>query len=218
MERNPITGHEVAAGTAIEDRSFAIIDALIGTHGHTAEQWPIVRRLIHTSGDPEINPLIQFHPKAVRAGIQALQSGCTILADVKMVQVGLSPRRLAAYGNRVVNYLSDPKVRALAKQEETTLSVQAMRSAWRDGVLDGAIVGVGNAPTALLELIQLMRNEQVRPALIIGMPVGFVSAAESKEALKLGSPVPWMMIEGTKGGSPLVVAAIHALIGLAVEG
>ncbi len=153
----------------------------------------------------------------MEVGIAAIQAGCTVLTDVKMVQAGLSPRRLEAFGNRAVQYLSEPGVREQAKAEGTTLSVQAMRSAWRDGVLDGAIVGVGNAPTALLELIRLMKEEGARPALVIGMPVGFVKAAESKEALRAQSPVPWIIIEGTKGGSPLVVAAVHALIGLALE-
>jgi precorrin-8X/cobalt-precorrin-8 methylmutase len=102
-----------------------------------------------------------------------------------------------------------------AKDEGTTRAVQAMRKAHRHGKLDGAIVGIGNAPTALIEVIRLIREEGARPALVIGMPVGFVSAAESKDLLMTANDVPWVAIRGRKGGSTLVVAAIHALLGLA---
>jgi precorrin-8X methylmutase (EC 5.4.1.2) len=103
----------------------------------------------------------------------------------------------------------------LAHDLGTTRAVQSMRKAHRLGRLDGAIIGIGNAPTALLEIIRLVREEGVRPALIVGMPVGFVSAAESKDLLMTVNEVPWITIKGRKGGSTLVVAAIHALLGVA---
>ena len=104
---------------------------------------------------------------------------------------------------------------AQARAENSTRAVQAMRKAWRQGLLEGGIVGIGNAPTALLELVRLVREEGVRPALVVGMPVGFVSAAESKDALAELADVPWIVIRGRKGGSTLVVAALHALLSLA---
>jgi precorrin-8X/cobalt-precorrin-8 methylmutase len=112
-------------------------------------------------------------------------------------------------------FISDPDVIELAKAEGTTRAVQAMRKAHKLGLIDGAIVGIGNAPTALIEVVRLIREEGARPALVVGMPVGFVSAAESKDLMALETAVPWIVIRGRKGGSTLVVAAIHALLGLA---
>ena len=112
-------------------------------------------------------------------------------------------------------FISDADVIEAAKAQGTTRAVQAMRKAHRLGLIDSAIVGIGNAPTALIELVRLIHEEGARPALVVGMPVGFVSAAESKDLMALQSDVPWMVIRGRKGGSTLVVAAIHALLGLA---
>jgi precorrin-8X/cobalt-precorrin-8 methylmutase len=216
MSLNIVTEQLTAAGRAIEHDSFAIIDAEVGSHNYTAEQWPLVRRMIHANADFEFNGLTAFHPDAMRAGFQAvLKGGAPIVADVEMICVGLSKPRLAHFGLSTQHYISDPDVIAQAQQEGSTRAVQAMRKAQRLGQLDGAIVGIGNAPTALIELIRLIREEGVRPALVVGMPVGFVSAAESKELLMSVSEVPWITIKGRKGGSTLVVAAIHALLSLA---
>jgi precorrin-8X/cobalt-precorrin-8 methylmutase len=115
------------------------------------------------------------------------------------------------------HFISDADVIADAKAADSTRAVFAMRKAQQQGLLDGAIIGIGNAPTALLEVIRLVREENVRPALIIGMPVGFVSAAESKDLLAELTEVPWIITQGRKGGSTLVVAAIHALLALAEQ-
>ena len=213
---NTITEQLTAAGRAIEHDSFAIIDAEAGPHDYTAEQWPLVRRMIHANADFEFNGLTAFHPNAMQAGLAAvLKGGTPIVADVEMICVGLSAPRLKHFGMTTHHYISDDDVIELAKAEETTRAVQAMRKAHRAGKLDGAIVGIGNAPTALIEVIRLIREEGARPALIVGMPVGFVSAAESKDLLMTVNDVPWVAIKGRKGGSTLVVAAIHALLGLA---
>ncbi|MFP5401512.1 MAG: precorrin-8X methylmutase, partial [Gammaproteobacteria bacterium] len=157
-----------------------------------------------------------FHPDAVEAGIAAILGGGTnIVADVEMICVGLSASRLAHFGMRTHQFISDADVIERARAEDTTRAVQAMRKAHRLGLLDGAIVGIGNAPTALIELVRLIREAGVRPALVVGMPVGFVSAAESKDLMAEVDEVPWIVIRGRKGGSTLVVAAIHALLGLA---
>ena len=216
MTTNTVTEQLTAAGRAIEHDSFAIIDAEAGPHSYTAEQWPLVRRMIHANADFEFNGLTAFHPQAMQAGLAAvLKGGTPIVADVEMICVGLSKPRLKHFGMTTHHYISDDDVIEQAKAEETTRAVQAMRKAHREGKLDGAIVGIGNAPTALIEVIRLIREEGARPALIVGMPVGFVSAAESKDLLMTVDDVPWVAIKGRKGGSTLVVAAIHALLGLA---
>ena len=213
---NTATEQLTAAGRAIEHESFAVIDAEAGPHNYTDEQWPLVRRMIHANADFEFNGLTAFHPEAMQAGMKAvLKGGTPIVADVEMICVGLSKPRLAHFGLTTHHYISDADVIEQAKAENTTRAVQAMRKAQREGKLDGAIVGIGNAPTALIEVIRLIREEGAKPALIVGMPVGFVSAAESKDLLMTVKDIPWVAIRGRKGGSTLVVAAIHALLGLA---
>ena len=213
---NTITEQLTAAGRAIEHDSFAVIDAEAGPHSYTDEQWPLVRRMIHANADFEFNGLTAFHPDAMQAGMHAvLKGGTPIVADVEMICVGLSKPRLQHFGLSTHHYISDPDVIELAHVNDTTRAVQAMRKAQRLGKLDGAIVGIGNAPTALIELVRLIREEGVRPALVVGMPVGFVSAAESKDLLMTVNEVPWVAIKGRKGGSTLVVAAIHAMLSLA---
>ena len=216
MTTNTVTEQLTAAGRAIEHDSFSIIDAEAGPHDYTAEQWPLVRRMIHANADFDFNGLTAFHPDAMRAGLAAvLKLDTPVVADVEMICVGLSAPRLAHFGMTTHHYISDPDVIELAHDLGTTRAVQSMRKAHRLGRLDGAIIGIGNAPTALLEVIRLIREEGVKPALIVGMPVGFVSAAESKDLLMTVDEVPWITIKGRKGGSTLVVAAIHAMLSLA---
>ena len=213
---NRVTEQLTAAGAAIEHDSFAIIDREVAHHDYLAEQWPLVRRMIHATADFEFNGLARFHADAMRAGMDAvLRGGATIVADVEMICVGLSAIRLQHFGLSARQFISDDDVIAQAKAEGTTRAVQAMRKAHKLGLLDGAIVGIGNAPTALIEVVRLMREEGAKPALVIGMPVGFVSAAESKALLAAQQDVPWIITEGRKGGSTLVVAALHAVLSLA---
>lgn len=209
---NTVTEQLTQAGQQIEHDSFAIVDREAGPHTYTAEQWPLVRRMIHATADFEFNGLTRFHPGAVQAGVAAILAGRPIVADVEMILVGVSRPRLAHFGVALHQFIGDEDVIAQARDENSTRAVQAMRKAQRLGLLDGAIVAVGNAPTALLEVVRLIGEEQARPALIIGMPVGFVSAAESKAALSGLTEIPWVITEGRKGGSTLVVAAIHALL------
>ena len=216
MTTNIITEQLTVAGRAIEHDSFAIIDAETGSHNYTTEQWPLVRRMIHANADFEFNGLTAFHPDAMQAGLASVLKGNTrVVADVEMICVGLSAPRLKHFGMTTHHYIADPDVIERAKAEATTRAVQAMRKAHRLGTLDGSIVGIGNAPTALIEVVRLIREEGAKPALIVGMPVGFVSAAESKDLLMTLTDTPWVAIRGRKGGSTLVVAAIHALLSLA---
>lgn len=213
---NTVTEQLTAAGRAIEHDSFAVIDREVGPHTYTPDQWPIVRRMIHANADFDFNGLTDFHPRAVEAGVATVLSRRTrVVADVEMICVGLSAPRLGHFGMATHQFISDADVIETAKSEGTTRAVQAMRKAHRLGLINGAIVGIGNAPTALIELVRLIHEEGARPALVVGMPVGFVSAAESKDLMALEAAVPWVVIRGRKGGSTLVVAAIHALLGLA---
>lgn len=215
-QANTVTEQLTRAGQAIEHDSFAIIDAEVGPHAYTSQQWPVVRRMIHANADFDFNGLTAFHPQAVQAGIVAIRRGGTpVVADVEMICSGLSKPRLAHFGMAAHHFIGNADVIAQAQAENTTRAVQAMRKAWRLGLLQGAVVAIGNAPTALLEVVRLIRDEGLRPALVVGMPVGFVSAAESKAAMAELRSVPWIVIHGRKGGSTLVVAALHALLSLA---
>ncbi|TAJ23292.1 MAG: precorrin-8X methylmutase [Nitrospirae bacterium] len=205
-----------ALGRNIEDGSFAIIDREAGAHDFGPSEWQVVRRVIHATADFEFKTLMRFHPDAVRAGVAALQGGCPLLVDVKMIAAGLNEERLSSYGCKVHSFISDEDVIATAKANNSTRAIEAMRKAHRLNLLNGAVVAIGNAPTALLELARLIREEAARPALIIGVPVGFVSAAESKE-VTLALPTPFIVARGRKGGSPIAVAIIHALLLLSAK-
>nr|MBS0021665.1 precorrin-8X methylmutase [Gammaproteobacteria bacterium] len=208
-----VTEQLTEPGRRIEHASFAIIDREAGAHGYRPDQWTIVRRLIHASGDFEFNGLTRFHPQAVDAGVAAILAGRPLIADVQMVVAGLAPRRLAHFGVTSYQFIGDQDVMTSAAHEPTTRAAQAMRKAHRLGLLTGSLIVIGNAPTALLELIRLIREATVHPALVIGMPVGFVAAAESKEALA-EQEIPWIITAGRKGGSTLAVATVHALLTL----
>jgi precorrin-8X/cobalt-precorrin-8 methylmutase len=212
---NIVTEQLTEAGRRIEHDSFAIVDAEAGPHGYSQEQWQVVRRMIHATADFDFNGLTRFHPDAIAAGLGALKAGAPIVADVEMICVGLSRPRLEHFGVAVHQFIADPDVIARAKAENTTRAVQAMRKARSAGLLDQGIIAVGNAPTALLEVARMVREEGLEPALIVGMPVGFVAAAESKAKTQTLDSAPWIVTEGRKGGSTLVVAALHALLALA---
>jgi len=219
---NSVTEQMTALGQAIEHESFAIVDRETGSHAYSAQQWPIVRRMIHATADFEFNGLTRFHRNAVAAGRDAILGGKPIVADVDMICVGVSKARLAHFGVGVHQFISDDDVIHDARVANSTRAVFAMRKAQRRGLLQGSIIAIGNAPTALLEIIRQIHDEQLRPALVIGMPVGFVSAAESKAQLahiNLAhiNDVPWIVTDGRKGGSTLVVAALHALLALAEQ-
>jgi precorrin-8X/cobalt-precorrin-8 methylmutase len=192
----------------IEGKSFEMITEELGEHPFTEEQYPVVQRVIHASADFELGRSMVFHPDAIEAGIRAIREGRKIVADVQMVQVGISKPRIEKFGGSVHVYISDPDVMEEAKRLNTTRAIIATRKAVREA--DGGIFAIGNAPTALLELIRLVKEGEARPGLIIGVPVGFVSAAESKEELaKLD--IPFITNIGRKGGSPVAVAAVNAL-------
>ncbi len=192
----------------IEEKSFEMITEELGEHTYTAEQYPVVQRVIHASADFELGRSLVFHPRAIEAGIAAIRAGKIVVADVQMVQVGISKPRIEQFGGDVRVYISDKDVMEEAKRLNTTRAIISIRKAIKEA--DGAIYAIGNAPTALLELIRLVKEGIAKPGLIVGVPVGFVSAAESKDELaKLD--IPFITNIGRKGGSPVAVAAVNAL-------
>lgn len=203
-------------GRQIETDSFSIIDheinALHGGHQFTDAEWNVVRRAIHTSGDFEFSKLYRFSNNAIEAGVKALKQGCNIISDVTMITAGLSSQRKAVFGNQSYCFISNDSVIERAKSSGATRAIESMRYARDEGLLDGAIIGVGNAPTALLEVLTMIKAGEIKPALIIGIPVGFVKAVESKQLLVEQNQVDYIASIGRKGGSPLVVSTLHALL------
>ncbi len=197
----------------IERKSFEIIDSEVGAHPYDARQWPVVRRIIHTTADFDFAGITLFSPDAVASGIAALRRGEKVLSDTNMVRAGVNKARLAAFGSDIACHVADADVAATAKAEGVTRSIIATRK----GVQDGAgIFLIGNAPTALFELLELVRAGGPRPSLVVGVPVGFVGAEESKEAL-LESGLPFITCRGRKGGSAIAATILNALMLLAAE-
>ncbi len=199
----------------IEEESFRIIDETLNGFGFDQGWHQIVRRAVHAAADFEMADLLAHHPEAVEKGILAVLDHCPVIVDVQMVESGISRPLTERFGNTVQCHVADPDVVERAKKEGQTRSTLAMRKV--KDQLNGAIAVVGNAPTALFEILRLIREENVRPSLVIGVPVGFVGAAESKELLSRETRVPWISSHGPKGGSTVAVAITNALLRLAQE-
>lgn len=199
----------------IETKSMEIIAPYLADTGYSADEKKIVSRMIHASGDPDYANHVALHPEAIAAGKAALLAGASIYTDVEMVRTGINKTILADLGGQVHCLIADPEVAVEAKAHGITRSMAAMRKFGK--AMEGQIIAIGNAPTALFEVIRLMQEENLRPALIIGIPVGFVGAAESKDHLCEVSPVPFMTVKGTKGGSPIAASAVNALLYLLRE-
>ncbi len=199
----------------IERESMRII------HGYLQQEWTeqelkVVERCIHTSGDPTLESVIRIHPQGIEAGLRALQQGAPVITDVEMVRAGIAKKQLAQLGGVAECFLSDPRVADQAAEWGITRSMAALRL--NKERLKGAIVAIGNAPTALLEVLELAQDPETRPALVVGIPVGFVGARESKDLLwDEHQELPSITILGNRGGSPLAATCVNALIYLAVN-
>ena len=195
----------------IEKKSFEIIDSEIGSHNYNELQWAIVRRVIHATADFDFagKGKILFHEKAIESAFEAIRSRCNVVADVDMVLAALNKKSLAELGLSTVCYISDSKVAEEARNSMRTRSETAMRHAASE--MDGGIVAIGNAPTALFEVISMIREGITKPAFVVGIPVGFVSAPESKEELAK-TDVPFITNIGRKGGSPAASSIINAIL------
>lgn len=194
-------------------------DSMSFIHRHLQKTWErqelkIVERLIHTTGDLGLESVIVIHEHAVDAGLQALKQGAPVITDVEMVRSGIAKKALADMGGSAECFLGDSRIPEKASEWGLTRTMTALRL--NKERLKGAIVAVGNAPTALIEVLELAKNPEYRPALIVGIPVGFVGAKESKDLLWQKQEFPSITVLGTRGGSPLAAAAVNALIYLAV--
>ncbi len=194
-------------GQGIEDLSFKIIDKEAGDHGFDSLTWPIVRRMIHTSADFEYIKTIRFHEKAIGAGIEAIKKDCSIITDTNMAKAGIR--------NAAQCLIKDKDVAKIATDNNLTRAEAAVNKAC--DIMDGSIYVIGNAPTALLCLIDLIKSGKAKPALVIGFPVGFVNAAESKYEL-IEMDYPYISNVGRKGGSNIAASIVNALIILAEGG
>ena len=198
----------------IESLSFKIIEEEAGAHGLEAKKWAVVRRLIHTTADFDFIKQTRFHQQAVEAGISAISDGAAIVTDTRMAQAGITKTHLAPFGSEVHCFINDNEVIAAAKADNITRAAAAVSRARE--LLEGGIAVIGNAPTALIELVRLFQQGEVRPALVVGMVVGFVNAAEAKELL-MDSGLVYITVAGRKGGSAVAAATINALADLAAK-
>jgi precorrin-8X/cobalt-precorrin-8 methylmutase len=201
------------ASLGIEESSMKIIESEIGTHGYNTLQWNVVRRVIHATADfdfarPDKNKII-FSANAIENAFEAFKKRSYIVVDVDMVMSGINKKSVAKIGTSVICNISNKEVVNISKSENKTRSTVAIRYSSKE--IDGGIVVIGNAPTALYEVIEMIREDVARPLLVIGIPVGFVSAAESKFELSKTN-MEFITNIGRKGGSPAASSIINALM------
>lgn len=194
----------------IENRSMEIIAPYIADLNLNFEETKIYSRIIHAAGDVDYAPLITIHKNFIESAKSAILRGKNIFTDVEMVRTGINKRALKKFGGEVFCKVSDDDTREFAKRENITRSMAAMRIFGKN--LNDAIIAIGNAPTALFEVLRLVREENILPAAIIGVPVGFVGAADSKAELAAQNKIPFITVTGTKGGSSIAVAAVNAIM------
>ncbi|WP_320047694.1 precorrin-8X methylmutase [uncultured Ilyobacter sp.] len=197
----------------IEKRSFEIITEELGEKNKlfTEEQAPVIKRLVHTTADFEYADITEFSEGVIEKAMEAIKGGSKIYCDTSMIVNGLSKKNLERFGCVPYSMVSDPEVARVAKERGVTRSMVGMEKAAKDP--ETKIYLIGNAPTALFTLKELVeKGEAEKPALVIGVPVGFVGAAESKEALKEMKDIPYIITRGRKGGSTVAVAALHGIL------
>ena len=200
------------APAEIEARSMEIIQEELGGRTFPAEVLPVVKRVIHTTADFDYAGNLVFSPGAVEQGVAAIKAGCAVVTDTQMARSGINKRVLERFGGEAVCFMSDPDVAAEAKERGVTRAAVSMeRAAKLDRTL---ILALGNAPTALVRACELLEEGAMKPALIIGAPVGFVNVVESKELL-LTEDVPYIVARGRKGGSNVAAAICNAMLYLA---
>ncbi len=197
---------------AILKESFRIIDGFVNLSNFDEPCRPIVRRVIHASGDPEYARSLIIHERAVEAGVGAIKSGKHIVTDVNMVKAGISKKAVERFGGSIVCKIADAEIATNANSSGKTRAATAVQRSIEE--MAGGIVAIGNAPTALFEVINLLNEGKANPVLIIGVPVGFVGAVEAKEALR-DVNIPYITNIGRKGGSAIAVAVANALIEIA---
>lgn len=196
----------------IEDKSFEIISGLLPDINLPYAEKEVLKRVIHATTELNYVKDLFFHPQAVKAGLKAIKEGKNIICDVSMVEVGINRKALSEFGGKVICLINDKDVIKKSAELKIARAILSMRKA--APLMKGAIVAIGNAPTALFELCDLVKKNKADPALIIGVPVGFVGAVESKKALRL-LKTPHITNSSTKGGSSVAAAITNALLKLA---
>ena len=192
----------------IEKSSMEIIEQGMQAHSHSDEELAVVKRMIHTSGDFDYQNIIDIKPGAIKAGREAIKAGCTIVTDTKMALAGINKRVLEKYNCTINNYIDHETVFAVAKEKGITRSMAAIDYASSQQV---DIFVIGNAPTALFYLGELIQQQKLSPKLVIAVPVGFVGAAESKEFIRTIA-VPSISTIGNKGGSNIAASVVNAIL------
>ncbi|MEK6765101.1 MAG: precorrin-8X methylmutase [Planctomycetota bacterium] len=205
----------------IINESFDIIDNLVDLGNIPETSRPIVRRVIHATGDTDYADNLIISPMAVEAAVNAISAGKSIITDVNMVKAGINAKVIDRFGGKIICRIADEVVAQKARESNKTRAITSMQESLSD--ISGGIVVIGNAPTAVFSIIDIIRREGVVPALVIAVPVGFVKAAESKEALmtfldnKKDIQIPYIVNIGRKGGSAVAVAIVNALINITKE-
>jgi precorrin-8X/cobalt-precorrin-8 methylmutase len=194
----------------IEKKSFEIISGLVDLTAYTSAQAALVQRVVHATGDPAFAQILAWSPGAVEAGAKALADGVPVVTDVQMARAGVSRARAEKFGVSVHCHIGDEAVAGEARERGVTRSIVAVERAVQ--AHPGAVFAFGNAPTALFRLLELADEGLASPALVIGVVVGFVGAAESKDALMGREDFPWVSCRGNKGGSNVAAACVNALL------
>jgi precorrin isomerase len=203
-----------ASGKWIEQESFRRIETEAGKNNFNTQEWRVARRLIHTTADFSIVDTLKFNNNPIEAGINAMRDGVPIYSDSNMIRAGISIAKLKkfnpSYSKESLHcFVADPDIAKIANEENITRALAGIRKG--RNIIHGGIFLCGNAPLALAGTVKMIIEEKIKPRLIIGMPVGFVNVVESKELLK-NIDIPYITIEGRRGGSTLAVATLHAIM------
>ncbi len=212
----PASGRPDVPPDAIESESLSIVEAELGKTSLPPAELAVLKRVIHATADFSFSNSLCFHPEAIKAGVKAIKAGKNILVDIRMLEMGINASALGRHGGRVVCHLADPDVTDRARESGSTRTEIAIEKGFSDNI---GIVAVGNAPTALFRVMNLMERPSLGsylPDLLVGVPVGFVNAAESKNLLS-EKPYPFITTLGRKGGTPVAAAIVNALLKLAEE-
>jgi len=204
-----LNGIEIVNPGEIEKKSFEMISAILGDRKFPPLHEPIIKRVIHTTADFEFADTLKISESAVEKGIEAIKAGCNVVTDTRMASVGINSKALSKFGGQVVCFMNDDTVAAEARERNVTRASICMEKASYDK--KNKIFVIGNAPTALIRLYELIKAGTAAPSLVVGVPVGFVNVVESKELFK-NAGVPCIISEGRKGGSNIAAAIINAIL------
>lgn len=199
----------------IESKSFRILHEKMGVLDVSPEKLAVITRVSHATADVEFGKKLYIHDKAIESAVSAIRAGCNVITDVEMVRAGIRKKGLEKFGGKVMTFLNDEDViKRASETKDATRSQMAMKKAV--DYMDGSIIAIGNAPTALFEVIDQIKAGNAKPAVVVGIPIGFVGAAESHQEL-MDLDYPSITVPGPRGGSPVAASIVNALINLALS-